>query len=147
MQIEIEIEEFFKDISEFASSLNGRGYDGSFSTCGGYPDDLEKSIKRYLLASMLGKEIGMRNGISLRTFLKWNGSDAESVEAYFRITPGYRNKLVVREMEIIRSAPNLAVINCVTLFPIDIEKIPTKVEGLRMVDPPLKLKSKRNMKL
>jgi len=134
-KMENDAEEFLRGVNDFAASLVKKGYIRFFMTNGAYPDRLAGSLKQYLFASMMGEEPGVAKGLSLRTYLSWEGDQKESVEVYFKVGLEGQYKLLVKSMEILKIDQFRSVLDRVMIVPITEKDIPTCRQALRLIDP------------
>ncbi|WP_333627469.1 hypothetical protein [Sphingobacterium siyangense] len=75
------MEKILKAVDEFASRMKEKGYDGAFLAGAGYPGKLKECLLDYIEQAALGKEKGIKDGISLSTYLRWRGSDQDHIQA------------------------------------------------------------------
>lgn len=72
-------------LDDFASEMKGKGYDRMFQTNGEYSGNLKESILKYMEQAILGEEPALKDGISLFTYLKWDGPDQDYIYAWMKI--------------------------------------------------------------
>lgn len=132
-------------VDEFVKEMTKKGYTGSFKTNGGYPDTLKESMLKFMEQSLMGKESGLKDGISLFTYLDWKGPEEENITAWF-LARLQTDRFTVRMISL-TLADQYGNKNQVD-FDITEKPIPTKKEAIAMISSSeLKLKRKRRLKL
>lgn len=72
-------------LEDFASEMKGKGYDRMFQTNGEYSGNLKESILKYMEQAIFGEEPGLKDGISLFTYLKWDSPDKDYINAWMKV--------------------------------------------------------------
>ncbi|WP_412468723.1 hypothetical protein [Pedobacter sp. KLB.chiD] len=122
------------DLSEFAAILAAKGYDNSFLTNQGYPDSLEKSLRRYLEACTRGED-RLTENLTLMCYLKWSGEDKPYVQCYMEVK--YQNeKFCLTKMRISKGYCGGGLGRQVAVIVASTDMIPEKSNAVRMVDEP-----------
>lgn len=83
------MEELLQAARRFAAILKEKGYTGSFLSGGGYPDDPEKSLARFIREATVSDFNSLQKGFWMETYLCWNGEEQDRFLASFHAA--YRN--------------------------------------------------------
>lgn len=83
------MEQILQAARRFAAILKEKGYTGSFLSGGGYPDDPEKSLARFIREATVSDFNSLQKGFWMETYLSWNGEEQDRVLASFHAA--YRN--------------------------------------------------------
>jgi len=75
------METILKAVDEFASRMKAQGYDNAFLAGAGYPGQLKECLLDYIEQAALGNEKGIKDGIGLSTYLRWEGVDQDHIQA------------------------------------------------------------------
>lgn len=139
------METILRAVDEFAARMKEHGYDSAFLAEAGYPGNLKECLLNYMEQSILGNEKGVKDGISLSTYLRWEGGDQDYIKAwmYVRLVG---DKFHTTKMSLTAGSAN------VELRKLDLELngklVPTRAEAIAAIDPTKqKLKKKKGYKL
>ena len=118
-------------ISEFVKEMESKGYDGYFQTAGGFNNKLGDSIAAYIDATLMGKENGFKDGLSLFTYLEYNGEGKDYVTASMNVdfTGG---EISVNSMAIQRYGIYGQVEKCIRLEQVSLKKMPAKSDAVKL---------------
>lgn len=121
------------DLNTFAKTLTDKGYNRTFVTEEDYPDEIERSIKRFLDTCKTGKDRPtIPNTLMLRTYLEWNGNDRPHTHCTMWVK-WKNNTFDVQKMEIERSDRFGHLLKKLELKNLSTEMVPTVKEILGFV--------------
>src|SRR3546814_9485467 len=83
------MEQLLQAAKRLAATLKDKGYTGSFLTDGGYPDDPEKSLSKFIREATVRDTNKIQGGFLMETYLTWDGEDKERIQAGFHVA--FRN--------------------------------------------------------
>lgn len=72
-------------LDEFVAEMKEKGYDRMFHVNAEYTGGLKESILAYMEQVVLGTEKALDNGITLYTYLKWDGADKDHIDAWMPV--------------------------------------------------------------
>ncbi|WP_293299824.1 hypothetical protein [Pedobacter sp. UBA4863] len=72
-------------LDEFVSEMNEKGYDRMFHVNAEYTGGLKESMLAYMEQVVLGREKALDKGITLYTYLRWDGTDKDHIDAWMPV--------------------------------------------------------------
>lgn len=137
------METILKAVDEFASGLREKGYDGAFLAGAGYPGNLKECLLDYIEQAALGNEKGIKDGISLSTYLRWEGADQDHIQARMLLRL-VGEKFGVKKMSVALGNAR----GKIREVDLDLygKPVPTRAEAIAAIDPQ-KPKKKKGCKL
>ncbi|QRY55581.1 hypothetical protein [Sphingobacterium siyangense] len=75
------METIIKAVDEFVSRMKEQGYDSAFLAGAGYPGQLKECLLNYIGQAALGDEKAIKDGLSISTYLRWEGAGHDYIHA------------------------------------------------------------------
>jgi hypothetical protein len=135
------METILKAVEEFASRMAAQGYHSSFLAESAYAGHLKECLLNYIGQAALGNEKGLKEGISLSTYLRWEGTGQDYIHArmYVRLIG---DRFIMPKMILTAGNENGKIRELD--FELNGKPVPTRSEALARIDPPKqKLKKKK----
>lgn len=127
------MESILKAVDELVSRMTVQGYDSSFLAESGYPGHLKECLLNYIGQAAMGNEKGLKEGISLSTYLRWQGAGQDYVHARMclRFTG---DRFIMAKMILTAGNANGKIRE--HAFDLNGKPVPTRAEALAEIDPP-----------
>lgn len=126
------METILRAVDEFASRMKEQGYDNAFLAGAGYPGQLKECLLNYIEQAALGNEKGIKDGISLSTYLRWEGADRDYIHARMSVMLR-RNKFRVAKMSLASGNAD----GKIRELDLDLngKPVPARTEAIAAIDP------------